>query len=146
LLQLSFCASKTGTSLFVFHSGKVQIFVLIYVDDIIVASSSSTAIDALPNDLRHDFALKDLDQLSYFLGIEVQRCPDGLVVTHNKYTLDILAHAGMKNCKPTSTPLPTNEKLSLTDGDPLSANYATTFQSIVGALQYLTLTSTYLTR
>jgi hypothetical protein len=44
---------------------------LIYVDDIIVASSSQEAVDAMLKDLRSDFALKDLGRLHYFLGIEV---------------------------------------------------------------------------
>jgi histone deacetylase 1/2 len=46
---------------------------LVYVDDIIVASSSQEAIDALLKDLKTDFAIKDLGELSYFLGIQVHR-------------------------------------------------------------------------
>jgi hypothetical protein len=45
---------------------------LIYVDDIIVIGSSMEAISALLNDLRADFALKNLGSLNYFLGIEVK--------------------------------------------------------------------------
>jgi len=55
-------------------------FVLIYVDDIIVASSSNEATNALLKDLEKDFALKDLGHLHYFLGIEVKRLDDGLVL------------------------------------------------------------------
>ena len=44
---------------------------LIYVGDIIVTSSSSDAVTALLQDLKEDFALKDLGDLHYFLGIEV---------------------------------------------------------------------------
>ena len=40
---------------------------LIYVDDIIVASSSQAATDALLEDLSREFALKDLGDLHYFL-------------------------------------------------------------------------------
>ena len=53
---------------------------LIYVDDIIIASSSQAATNALLNDLRSEFALKDLGDLHYFLGIEVQKVSDGLVL------------------------------------------------------------------
>jgi hypothetical protein len=42
------------------------------VDDIIVASSSQEATDALLHYLQRDFALKDLGDLHYFLGIEVK--------------------------------------------------------------------------
>jgi hypothetical protein len=65
--------SKGDTSLFIYAKGKVTIFLLIYVDDIIVTSSSSEAVTSLLSDLRSDFALKDLEDLHYFLGIEVKR-------------------------------------------------------------------------
>lgn len=46
----------------------------------------------------------------------------------------------MKNCKPISTPLPTSEKLSIEGGDLLGPEDITKYLSLVGALQYLTLT------
>lgn len=48
-------------------------FVLVYVDDIIVASSSHEATSALLKDLEKEFALKDLGDLHYFLEMEVKR-------------------------------------------------------------------------
>jgi hypothetical protein len=71
LIGLGFKASKSDTSLFIYSKNGVTIFMLIYVDDIIVTSSSSEAVIALLEDLRVEFALKDLGELSYFLGIEV---------------------------------------------------------------------------
>jgi hypothetical protein len=44
-------------------------FLLVYVDDIIIASSSSKATSQLLQALKDDFALKDLGPLHYFLGI-----------------------------------------------------------------------------
>jgi histone deacetylase 1/2 len=55
-------------------------FVLVYVDDIIVASSSPEATKALLKDLEKEFALKDLGDLHYFLVIEVKKCKDGLLL------------------------------------------------------------------
>jgi hypothetical protein len=46
----------------------------------------------------------------------------------------------MSNCKPASTPLSTSEKLSLHKGSQLGLKDATQYRSLVGALQYLTLT------
>jgi hypothetical protein len=73
LQQLDFKSSKADTSLFIYHKNGVSMLLLIYVDGIIVASSSSQVIDALLKDLRGDFALKDLEDLHYFLSIEVNR-------------------------------------------------------------------------
>jgi histone deacetylase 1/2 len=60
LLSLGFHASKADTSLFYFNKGGVTVFVLIYVDDIIVASSTQQATEGLLRNLKKDFALKDL--------------------------------------------------------------------------------------
>jgi histone deacetylase 1/2 len=65
------------------------------VDDIIVVSSSQEATDALLRDLQHDFALKDLGDLHYCLGIEVKRRQGGLVLTQEWYAADILKRSGM---------------------------------------------------
>jgi histone deacetylase 1/2 len=80
---------------------------LIYVDDIIVTSSSSEAVMALLMDLRKDFALKDLGDLHYFLGIEVKRDKEGLLLSQEKYAQEILTWVGMTKCKASSTPLST---------------------------------------
>ena len=115
-------------------------YVLVYVDDIIVASSTDQATSALLKDLQKDFALKDLGDLHYFLGIEVKKVRNGIVLTQHKYANDLLKKTGMVDCKPMSTPLSTSEKLSLHEGSLLGPDDATQYRSIVGALQYLTLT------
>jgi hypothetical protein len=138
LVQLGFHASKADTSLFMYHRAKVQMYLLIYVDDIIVVSSTDVAVKALLNDLRSEFALKDLGALNYFLGIEVKPSSDGIVLTQEKYTTDILRRVGMQDCKVMRTPLLADEKLSLSDGDLLTSDDATNYRSVVRALQYLT--------
>lgn len=112
----------------------MTIFVLVYVDDIIVASSSQDVVSSLLHDLKMDFALKDLGDLNYFLGIEVKKISDGLVLSQDKYTHDILKRMGMSTCKPVPTPLSTSEKLSVQEGSLLGPGDATNYRSIVGAL------------
>jgi hypothetical protein len=140
LQSMGFLPSQADVSLFHYRNGSVTMFLLVYVDDIIVASSSPTVVTALLHDLKGDFALKDLGPLHYFLGIEVHRTSDGIHLSQAKYTTDILNNAGMVSCKGVSTPLPSNSKLSVQDGEPLGLQDATKYQSMVGALQYLTLT------
>jgi histone deacetylase 1/2 len=140
LVQLGFTPSKGDTSLFYYRKGSVTIFVLVYVDDIIVASSSPVATKALLKDLEADFALKDLGDLHYFLGIEVKRKPDGLVLSQQRYATDVLRRANMWQCNSVDTPISTSEKLSITEGCSLGDEDSTNYRSVVGALQYLTLT------
>jgi hypothetical protein len=65
-------------------------------------------------------------------------------MSQKKYASEILKKAGMEPCKPMSTPLPTSKKFSAYKGYPLSVKEATMYQSIVGGLQYLTLTRPFL--
>jgi histone deacetylase 1/2 len=71
LEQLGFISSKGGTSLFFYRKRNITIFVLVYVDDIIVASSSQEATTALLRDPERDFSLKDLGDLNYFLAFKL---------------------------------------------------------------------------
>jgi hypothetical protein len=66
LIALGFVPSKADTSLFFFKKGPLTIFVLVYVDDIIVASSDVQGTKALLVALQQDFALKDLGDLHFF--------------------------------------------------------------------------------
>jgi histone deacetylase 1/2 len=140
LLSLGFKASRADTSLFYYSKGGHTMFVLVYVDDIIVASSSQEATLALLSDLEKEFALKDLGDLHYFLGIEVKKDRNGLVLSQEKYADDILWITNMRSSKSMNTPLSTVEKPSASEGVLLGPQDATNYRSVVGALQYLTLT------
>jgi hypothetical protein len=80
-LQLGFSTCKTDTSLVIYHRNGVTIYLFVYVDDIIITSYSPPAVDSLLCDLRSEFALKDLEKLQYFLGIQVDRSIDGLCLS-----------------------------------------------------------------
>jgi histone deacetylase 1/2 len=64
----------------------------------------------------------------------------GIVLTQEKYARDLLDRVGLKSCKALPTPLSASEKLSVAEGEPLGPEDSTRYMSIVGALQYLTLT------
>jgi histone deacetylase 1/2 len=140
LHALGFRASQADSSLFIYQQGGETTYILIYVDDIIVASSSSQATQELIDRLRDSFAIKDLGDLHYFLGIEVTRNSDGIVLRQAKYARDLLLREGMKDCKQASSPMCTAERLSKHEGKLLSLREASRYRSVVGTLQYLTLT------
>jgi hypothetical protein len=85
LLSLGFKSSKADVSLFYYHRGNVTMFLLAYVDDIIVASSSEEATRALLSDLKAEFALKDLGELHYFLWVEVKKENNRILLTRKIY-------------------------------------------------------------
>jgi histone deacetylase 1/2 len=115
-------------------------YLLVYVEDIILVSSSQSAADALVCSLGADFGVKDLGNLHYFLGVEVAPRANGLVMTQKNYSLDLLQRAGMLKCKTTTTPISTTDKITAVDGELLSSADVTEYRSIVGGLQYLTIT------
>lgn len=78
LYDLGFKGSKADTSLFFNNKGDLTLFLPIYVDDIIVVSSRQEAVPTLLQDLQKEFALKDLGELHYFLGIEVNKIANGI--------------------------------------------------------------------
>ena len=76
--------------MFIYNKSNTTIFVLIYVDDIIVTSSSDEAVTGLLKDLSVEFALKDPGDLHFFLGIEVKKHGDSLHLSQKKYATDLV--------------------------------------------------------
>jgi histone deacetylase 1/2 len=75
-----------------------------------------------------------------FLGIEVRKVDDGITLSQGRYALELLQRVGMRKCKPVTSPMSSTEKLSAQDGELLSSDDMTRYRSVVGGLQYLTLT------
>lgn len=139
LLHHGFLASKCDPSLFLLHTASLTIMVLVYVDDIIITGNSASFITALIKNLNTDFSLKQLGKLDYFLGIEVTHLPNGsLLLSQAKYLTDLLAKINMLNANGMPTPMVSTSKLSKI-GSPAVSD-PTQFRSVVGALQYATLT------
>ncbi|XP_071683636.1 uncharacterized mitochondrial protein AtMg00810-like [Lolium perenne] len=138
LSTIGFVASVTDTSLFVLRSAADTAYLLLYVDDIIVTASSSAFLQHLLDRLHSEFAMTDLGDLHFFLGIAVRRSSTGLFLSQRQYAVDLLQRAGMSDCHPCTTPIDTQAKLSDIEGE--LVNDATDYRSLAGALQYLTLT------
>ena len=126
------------SSLFVFYSHQTIIYLLMYVDDIIIIGNSSSQVSHLVTALSKAFELKDLAALSYFLGIRIVPSKFGLTLCQSKYASDVLHRFKMENSKPTKTPCCPNVRLTPFDGSVLPNSSA--YRSMVGALQYLTFT------
>jgi hypothetical protein len=138
LVTLGFVEAKSDTSLFVHHHGAETAYLLLYVDDIVLTASSPSLLRRFVDALQQKFPVKDLGVLHHFLGVTAESRPSGLLLHQRQYTLDILERAQMSDCKPCSTPVDTQAKLSEATGDPVVD--PTDYRSLVGALQYLTFT------
>ena len=111
-------------------------YLLLYVDDIILMACTAGLLSQLMASLCAEFVIKDLGPLHDF--VKVVRRPNAFFLHQRKYAHELLERAGMLNCKPAPTPVDTKAKVSALEGSP--ASDAAFYRSIVGALQYLTLT------
>ncbi|KAM1944122.1 hypothetical protein ACFX15_012370 [Malus domestica] len=137
LERVGFYRSNADSSLFVRASTPSKLMVLIYVDDLIVTGANMSEISALKQYLNHKFAIKYLDILKYFLGIEMRHSHKGCFLNQRKYVIDLLREANMTDCKPARTPL--NSDLKLQSHGDLIPNIEY-YQRLVGKLIYLTIT------
>ena len=133
-----FTQSKTDYSLFTKHQNGSFVAILAYVDDLILTGNDLNLIKAEKLRLSLEFKMKDLGELRYFLGIEVDRSSAGIFLSQRKYIDDILKQYNMKGCRPLKLPMDTHTKLLSNAGDTLS--HPEIYQKLIGKLIYLTLT------
>ncbi|XP_031116906.1 uncharacterized protein LOC116020577 [Ipomoea triloba] len=127
----------TDLSLFYYSSKSSRVFLLVYVDDIIMLGNDASLIDDLLLRLSSVFKIRDLGTPSFFLGIETLTDGKGFILSQKRYMTDILHRAGMSDCKPLATPAAVTAPAT-----PSLEPYEnpTQYRRIVGALQYLTIT------
>jgi hypothetical protein len=145
LITYGFQQSPADHSLFTYHDGTDNLVVLVYVDDLILASSNPQKCQRFKAYLNKCFRIKDLGSLKYFLGIEVAHSPSGIFLCQRKYTLDILTECGMLGARPSPFPMEQQHKLTDDSGKPRTdpgkpiANPGQ-YRRLVGRLVYLTIT------
>nr|GFA55618.1 hypothetical protein [Tanacetum cinerariifolium] len=92
-------------------------------------------IQEIKKQLDKKFSIKDLGSLKYFLGIEVAKTNDGLVLSQRKYTLDILKDYEKLGCKPSSFPI--EQGLKLDKGEHEATVDASQYRRLIERLLYL---------
>ncbi|XP_026460021.1 uncharacterized protein LOC113360772 [Papaver somniferum] len=135
LLEEGFQQSRVDYSLFLYHKGAISIYVLVYVDDIIITGNNDLVINQLKHKLEAKFSLKNL---GYFLGIEVSRSPKGIFLGQRKYILDIVQDAGFLGAKPVASPMEQHLKLLPDSGHPIPD--PSVYRRLIGRLLYLQVT------
>jgi hypothetical protein len=136
LASIDFVEAKSDMSLFIYRCDDDTVYLLLYVDDIVLTTSTVDLLQRTIVALQREFTMKDLGPLHYFLGITAERWPQGLFLHQRQDTIDILEWADMSDCKPCSTPVDTQVKLF--EDDP-SVTDETSYRSLTCTLQYLTL-------
>ncbi|GJR54038.1 retrovirus-related pol polyprotein from transposon TNT 1-94 [Tanacetum coccineum] len=120
LFDLGFKGSKTDPSLFIYSRGYTVLYIMVYVNDIIVTSNNKGTVDNIICQLGSAFALKDLGPLNYFLGIKIALHVSGILLSQKKYMLELLQSVGLSNCNLVSSLMVTSSSLSLDDSTAFS--------------------------
>lgn len=89
LVTSGFVCNKADTSLFVFKRGSCILYLLVYVDDLILTGNDDTVLKSFVTKLHAEFAIKDLGRLNLFLGLEAIYTDNGLFLSQSKYAHDI---------------------------------------------------------
>lgn len=116
--------------------------VVIYVDDLIIATNDKDKLNNLKMKLSKTFEMKDLGEIKYCLGIEFTKTDDGAIsMSQSKYINDILVRFNMGECKDVSTPLNSNVKLTKEmcpkSEEEMMEVQNLPYQNLIGSLMYL---------
>jgi hypothetical protein len=139
LLKLNFKHfNLDDATLFVKKVGKIVVYLVVYVDDLLITGNNESYIASIKKELKKGFEMTDLGHLHYYLGIEVTQNPKYIFISQKKYIGELLNKFGMVECNPLSTPMEQNLKLTSKEGNEFED--ATKYRQLVGSLIYLTTT------
>ncbi|GAA0169681.1 transmembrane signal receptor [Lithospermum erythrorhizon] len=137
LLTLGFTSSSADSSLFIQIHNNYSMFILVYVTNILITGDSDSDIQQVIAQLHAEFASKDLGNIHHFLGVHVTSTAAGLYLSQSTYVSEVLQKVNMDGAKPINNPSQLSNSSS-TLADPFPD--VTKYKSIVGALQYVTIT------
>jgi hypothetical protein len=87
---------------------------LVYVDDCLLISNSSTLIGAVKSELQLKFQITGLGPATYFLGVEIKALSHGLFLHLHAYIQEVLAAHNMLSCRSSPSPMDPGSLIDLT--------------------------------
>nr|GFA12130.1 retrovirus-related Pol polyprotein from transposon TNT 1-94 [Tanacetum cinerariifolium] len=135
LVSKGFSKGSIDPTLFITKHGKDILLVQIYVDDIIFGFTNPKLSKQFEKLMHNKFEMSMMGELKFFLGIQIHQSPRGIFINQAKYAQRILIKHGMTSCDSIGTPMATKHLDAYLSGTPIDQ---TKYQSMVGALMYLT--------
>ncbi|CAB1109543.1 unnamed protein product [Ectocarpus sp. CCAP 1310/34] len=140
LVEIGFVPLKSDTCVYLYDHDDVQVYLTLYVDDLLLAGNNSRAISMIKKKLTQRFKMTDMGEVKLVLGMEIKRDRNQgtLTISQEAYSKSILERFGMSECKPTSTPGYGSELSNKQPEDTLLSEEETRrYQGIVGCLIYI---------
>ena len=106
LVEIGFVALKSDPCVYLYDHNGAELYLALYVDDLLLAGNDSEAISMVKGKLQKRFKMTDMGEASLVLGMEVKRDREAgtLTISQETYCKSILEQFGVSDCKPTSTP------------------------------------------
>ncbi|KAL8091441.1 hypothetical protein AgCh_033890 [Apium graveolens] len=139
LLESGFNRGTIDKILFYLNHGNDLLLVQIYVDDIIFGSTNDRLCKKCAKLMQSRYQMSMMEELSYFLGLQVKQNEEDTFICQSKYTRNLLKKFGMQDCSSASTPMATATKL---DKDIGTSVDITNYRGMIGSLLYLTASRT----
>ena len=114
LLSQNFQRCRSDLNLYLQQHDGHLIIIVLYVDDLLITGSTIASISAIKTALHNAFEMSDLGLLKQFLGLEIEKNYDGIMVTQSKYISYLLVKFNMAECRP--APFPFLSGISLEEG------------------------------
>ena len=136
LEAIGFSACPADPALFI-KDGSTTVYLLTYVDDLLLASGDSGELQSVKQRLMGAFDARDLGEATYFLGMDIIRDRGNRTIklAQGRLTVDLLTKFDMAEVRTLSTPLNTSTRL-VKEGEPLDRQ-ANGYAQLVGSLMYL---------
>ena len=136
--SFGFSSTKFNQSLFINITPTHSTYIPVYVDDIFITNNNDQFIQHVIIQLNNQFALKDLGDITYFIGIHVKHASIRMHLSQAKYISNLFHNTNMPHVKLIPTPMVSNQSLS-NSGSALFSN-TQLYRSIIGVFQYATIT------
>jgi KUP system potassium uptake protein len=112
-------------------------YVLVYVDDILVATNIERCKILLFEDLDNSYGIKDQGLLTQYLGIEIKQTDEHITIRQSKYARDILHTFGYEHAHPVGNPMEVNAHLSTARDASDDVTNEFPYREAIGMLMYL---------
>ncbi|GJW92366.1 putative ribonuclease H-like domain-containing protein [Tanacetum coccineum] len=136
LLGNGFKRGKIDQTLFIKKQKRDILLVQVYVDDIIFGSTNKELCTAFEKLMKDKFQMSSMEELTFFLGLQVTQKEDGIFISQDKYVAEILKKFNYTDVKSASTPVDL-EKPLVKDGDANNVDVHL-YRSMIGSLMCLT--------
>lgn len=135
MIEVKFERSKYDYCLYTGMMNGEKLYLILYVDDLLICGSSMKAISELKSLLQQRFRMKDLGQVQNYVGIEIEYFQDKgeLFLCQEKYIESLAERYQIKNSKKYDTPMEINLKLEPAK----TADYSIKYRNLIGALLFI---------